>query len=45
VFTLIFITVDTFIYTVSDTIDKLVSLDKDTATFKLDVILGGLESL
>jgi len=45
VFTLIFITVDTFIYTVSDTIDKLVSLDKDTATFKLDVILGGLEYL
>jgi hypothetical protein len=43
--TLIFITVLMFIYTVSDIIDKLVSLDKDTATFKLDVILGGLEYL
>jgi len=31
--------------TVSDTIDKLVSLDKDTATFKLEVILSGLEYL
>jgi len=45
VFTLTFLTVLMFIYTVSDTIDKLVSLDKDTATFKLDVILGGLEYL
>jgi len=29
----------------SDSIDKLVSLDKDTAIFKLEVILGGLEYL
>jgi hypothetical protein len=29
----------------SDVVDKLVSLDKDTATFKLEVILSGLEYL
>jgi len=45
VFTLTFLTVLMFIYTMSDVVDKLVSLDKDTATFKLDVILGGLEYL
>jgi hypothetical protein len=45
VFTLTFLTVLMFTYTVSDVIDKLVSLDKDTVEFKLDVILGGLEYL
>ena len=39
------LTVFMFIYTMSDVVDKLVSLDKDTATFKLEVILSGLEYL
>jgi hypothetical protein len=32
-------------FSVSDIIDKLVSLDKDTAMFKLEVVLSGLEYL